>query len=91
MTVAAALLLRFPVVALNVPVDPEVTIKEAGTTRADRLLLTVMVMPPAGTLFDKFTVQVLVALEPRAEGLHARDVILALIAKLMVARADEPL
>ena len=91
MTVAAALLLRFPVVALKEPVDPEVMVKEAGTTRDDRLLLTVMVMPPIGTLSDRFTVQVLVALEPRVEGLHATDVIVALIVKLMLARADEPL
>lgn len=77
--------------ALKVPVDPEATVKETGTVRADRLLLKVMVMPPAGTLFERLTVQVLVALEPIVVGVHARDVIVPGIAKPMAALADEPL
>jgi hypothetical protein len=54
--------LRLPVVAVKLPVEPDVIVNEAGTLSAVWLLLAVRVMPPEGTLFDRLTVQVLDAL-----------------------------
>jgi hypothetical protein len=48
-------------------------------------------MPPAGTLFDRFTVQVLLAFEPMVEGLQATELTVTDTTRLMLDLADEPL
>jgi hypothetical protein len=72
--VATAFLAIVPVVALKVAeVAAAATMTDAGTVRADLLLVTVTVAPPVGAGAERVTVQVLDELGPRLVGLHASD------------------
>ncbi len=62
--VAAAVALKFAVVA------PTVTVTEAGTVSKALLLANVTVEPPAGAVCVSVTVQLLTALCPRLVGLQ---------------------
>lgn len=61
---AAAVALKFAVVL------PDVTVTDAGTVSRALLLPSVTVVPPAGVVWERVTVQLLTALWPRLVGLQ---------------------
>lgn len=65
---------RVPVVALNcAEVAAPPTVTEAGTVRLPLLLTRLTGAPPPGAAWVNVTVQVLLAFEPRLDGVHARE------------------
>ena len=89
MTFAVPSAARLPAVAVKLTEDPEPTGTLAGTVRAPLSLPTVRVMPPDGTDFDKVTVQVLLAPDPRLDGVQATALTVTGATKLMPVVADE--
>ncbi len=68
------MLARVPVVALKLAVvAAAATVTEAGTVSEVLLLDRVTSAPPAGAAFVRVTVQALVELDPRLEGLQASE------------------
>jgi hypothetical protein len=67
------------------------TVTEAGTVRAEFVLDSVTLAPPAGAGWVKATVQLLEELGPRLAGLHASDETDTGGAKLTVVLAELPL
>ncbi len=53
--------------------EPEATVTDAGTVKAELLSDRVTAVPPEGALADKVTVQVLAPLEAIVVGLHDRE------------------
>jgi len=82
---------RVPVVALKLAEDPEPTLSVAGAARAALSLFSARVIPPVGTVFDNVTVQVLLPLDPRLEGVQATEETSTGATRLIVVRAEEPL
>ena len=97
MTFAVPSAVRVPVVALKLAGDPEPTLSAeptlsvAGTVRAALSLPSMTVMPPLGADFDNVTVQVLLPLDPRLEGVQATEETSTGATRLIVVRAEEPL
>ena len=85
------MVVRVPVVALKLAEDPEPTLSVAGTVRAALSLPSARVMPPLGTDFDNVTVQALLALEPRLEGVQATEETRTGAVRPIPALADDPL
>jgi hypothetical protein len=54
-------------------VDPADTVTEAGVVSRDELSETVTAVPPVGAAFERVTVQVLLALEPRLVGAQVKE------------------
>ena len=82
---------KLVVVPLKLAEDPEPTLTVAGTVRAALSLLTVRVIPPAGTAFDSETVQELLALGPRLFGVQTSEVTVTAVTRLTLVFAEEPL
>ena len=91
MTVAVPSAARLPAVAVKLIDDPEPTGTLAGTVRALLSLPTVNVMPPDVTVFDKVTVQLLLAPDPRLDGVQATELTVTGATRLMAVLADEVL
>ena len=88
---AVPLVVRVRLAALKLAEDPEPTLTVAGTVRAVLSLLSVTVTPPEGTACDNVTVQALVALELRLEGVQATEETRISAVRLMAVLADDPL
>ena len=74
-TVAAWLVAKVPVVALNAAVvDPAAIVTDVGTVSVALVFVSATVLPPAGAAWFRVTVQLLVPLGPRVVGLHAKAV-----------------
>ena len=77
------------VVALKVAeVADAATVTEAGVERVGLVLERVTSAPPAGAAFVSVTVQMLDELDPRLEGLHAREETNAGATRLTVVFAE---
>jgi hypothetical protein len=74
-TVPEWLVVKLPVVALNVAVvDPAGAVTDVGTVNAVFVLASATVAPPAGAAWLSVTVQLLVPLGPRVVGAHTKAV-----------------
>jgi hypothetical protein len=81
------------VLTVNVAVeDPAATVTLAGMVNALKPVQPRLTTAPvAGTAFESITVQVLLALGPRAVELHCSEVIVAGDTTLMLAACEIPL
>ena len=77
--------------ALKLPLEPELIVSDAGVERADWSSVMVNVTPLEGTFFERFTVQVDFAFEPRVDGLHASEVTVSGVTSPILVLADDPL
>ena len=81
-----------PVVALKAAVvDPEATVTDPGTVRAEALLVRVTFAPPLGAACVNVMVQVLEEFCPMLAGLQASEETSAEATRLMAAVFDTPL